>query len=876
MKMFRNVGIRTKVILPLAVLAAVVSTAGIVLINHYEDREQWRHIRERGRAIIHAITYIAETTDDEEYLQRFVASMSGEPGVEAIAVISGNPRRIVASSQIAWRGQSPDVLHTRGSKTSLLLEATNGTPVGLMSIHNGPSSVYVAPLSTQINQRDPLRRARGSVFVRLDETAMRHEQRDEALFLALGLLGTMMWVSVAVYAILARVVLGPIERIGQVTRHTIAGQRKMRVESSSNDELGQLGRLIDVMLAELVASEKDARDASHEALEAKEIAERALAASRDHQFAIDQHAIVAVTDAKSTITYVNDKFCDISGHRREDLIGKTHRVVNSGHHSRKFWKKMWKTISKGEVWSAEVCNRAKNGTLYWVDTTIVPFKDREGRVERFVAIRADITSLKTVQAQLSIAARMDRLTDLPNRSVLIERLEESVIRARDSANFRYAVMFLDFDRFKLVNDSLGHDVGDALLVQIANRLRGQIRFSTGSNAGTPRHVVSRLGGDEFVILLDGIADVDDATFVAQMLLDVLSTPYQLGTHEVYSTVSMGIVFGDRTYDRAEDVLRDADTAMYEAKRAGKGRYVVFDGSMLKRVRRRVRLENDLHRALDNNELFLVYQPIVSLATGRIKCVEALIRWNHPTQGLIGPAEFIPIAEESALSVSIGQWVLEEGCRRLVEWKSEWRRFSPAGISINLSRRQFASPHLAENIRAVIDETGIDATDLQLEITEDVFVMDEDAAVATMQELKALGTKIAIDDFGTGTSSFASLHKFPVDTLKVDRSMITPIEESKDSAALIHALSVLVRNMGISMVAEGIESCGQVITLQELGCDCAQGYYFGKPMTAHELYRHVLAGLGDVQCASGAKAFAARWADQLSLETLDIDDLVDEP
>ncbi len=395
-------------------------------------------------------------------------------------------------------------------------------------------------------------------------------------------------------------------------------------------------------------------------------------------------------------------------------------------------------------------------------------------------------------------------------------------------------MFLDFDRFKNINDSLGHDVGDALLQSIAGRLQNQIRSVDSVSRDAIGHTAARLGGDEFVVLLDEVHRHEDAQLVADRLLSALAKPYQLDKYEVHSTASMGIVVGDPSYQRAEDVLRDADTAMYEAKRLGRGRYVVFDASMRERVQRRLYLENDLRKAISEQQLLLTYQPIVSLSTGELVSVEALVRWKHPAEGLISPGEFIPIAEESDLILILDQWVLREGCRQLAEWQAALGAAAPATLSINVSRKRLARPDLVESIRQVVAETGIQPAAIQLEVTEGAFVSDVKAAVQSMKALKALGVKLAIDDFGTGSSSFASLHQFPVDVLKIDRSLLANLEQSKDSACLIQGLAVMVRNLGITMVAKGIEKPGEVTALQALGCDYGQGFFFAKPMSASQL------------------------------------------
>jgi diguanylate cyclase (GGDEF)-like protein len=437
-------------------------------------------------------------------------------------------------------------------------------------------------------------------------------------------------------------------------------------------------------------------------------------------------------------------------------------------------------------------------------------------------------------------------------------------RARRSPEHNYAVMFLDFDRFKIINDSLGHNVGDALLIGIAKRLREHVRDVDSVSASLAGHTSARLGGDEFVVLLDDIHTPAGAAAVADRLLQALAQPYRLDKHEVYSTASIGIVMGDPAYEHAEEVVRDADTAMYESKRLGRGRYTLFDASMRERVQRHLRLESELRKAIGTPQLWLTYQPIVSLSTGAFMGVEALLRWRHPTEGQIDPSEFVAIAEESDLILTLGEWALREACRQFVCWQEQLGMLAPRKVSINVSRRQFATPNLPQIIAHAMRESGIEPSQVQLELTEDAFVSDVSEAVETMRAIKRLGIELAIDDFGTGTSSFASLHEFPVDVLKIHRSMLIGIEDSKDVASLIHGLAVMVKNMGIDMVAEGVETPAQVIALQELGCDFAQGFFFARPLSAAEVPEFASRNLSMTCSTRGAAAYANQWNERLTV------------
>ncbi len=567
--------------------------------------------------------------------------------------------------------------------------------------------------------------------------------------------------------------------------------------------------------------------------EARTRAERALSELRAYQAALDQHATVTVTDPSGTITHVNDRFCQISQYRRDQLLGQTHRIVSSGVHPKEFWTDMWRHIARGRSWRAEVCNRARDGSLYWVDATVMPVLDEAGAVLEHVAIRTDITQRKQLEEQLRSAALTDELTQLPNRVSMLEKLHGAVLRARRLRDYHFAVLFMDFDRFKLVNDSLGHDVGDDLLRQIAQRLRFALREGdTLSRAGEGTHTAARIGGDEFVILLDGIRGVEDAELVARRLLLVLSQPYQIGTHEVHSSVSIGVVASDTNHGDADALLRDADTAMYEAKRAGRSRYVLFDATMHERVARTLEMENDLRRALQTDEFFVVYQPIVDLASGRLRGVEALARWRHPERGLVPPLEFIPIAEETGLISALGARVLGEACEQFMRWRATLGAAAPESVAVNLSRAQLNQRDLTEMVHHELLRSGMKPQWLHLEVTESL-AMQDSGALAVLHQLKGLGVSLALDDFGTGYSSLACLHEIPVDVLKIDRSFVSQLAQSNHRRVLIQATVLVARALGIRTVAEGVETQEQARLLDELGCSMAQGYLYGRPMAADE-------------------------------------------
>jgi diguanylate cyclase (GGDEF)-like protein len=442
--------------------------------------------------------------------------------------------------------------------------------------------------------------------------------------------------------------------------------------------------------------------------------------------------------------------------------------------------------------------------------------------------------LRASEEAAQASARIDKLTGLPNRELFRDRMEQALLTARRRSDFHCAVLFLDFDRFKQINDSLGHAVGDGVLREIAARLRLVLRCTDSITPGELGHSAARLGGDEFVVLLNGINGPDDTSIVAKRLLEEFSRPIRVSGHEVYTSASIGSAMLGAPAGDAENVLRLADIAMYEAKLAGKGRHVQFEASMGERAQRRQALESDLRRALDVGQFFLVYQPIVSLETRAVESFEALIRWRHPERGLVGPDEFISIAEQTGIIVAIGDWVLREACGQLAQWRRELGPTAAPSICVNVSRNQLGQRDLPDRITRILEETGIPPACLHLEITESAVMHDVEAGRRMLDAISTLGVKQCLDDFGTGHSSLACLHQFPLDILKIDRSFVASIELGRDYLALVHAAIQLAANIGLSVVAEGIETAGQTATLLSMHCQFGQGYFFSKPLAAEDV------------------------------------------
>jgi diguanylate cyclase (GGDEF)-like protein/PAS domain S-box-containing protein len=457
-----------------------------------------------------------------------------------------------------------------------------------------------------------------------------------------------------------------------------------------------------------------------------------------------------------------------------------------------------------------------DGTEVCVEAAAVPFVFKERPAVQVVA--RDVSRRKQMEERLLHDAFHDALTGLPNRALFMDHLNLAVERARrPGKNYLFAVLFLDLDRFKVINDSLGHTMGDQLLVATAARVQKCLRHLD---------TVARFGGDEFAVLLDGVEGVNDTIRVAQRLQRELTTPINVGGHEVFTSVSIGIALSNTGYERPEEVLRDADTAMYRAKAAGKARYEIFDTGMHSRAVALLRLETDLRRAVEREEFVVHYQPIVSLFDDSIQGFEALVRWRHPERGLVTPSEFIPVAEETGLIIPLGRWVLRESCRQMHQLQAASPAGRPLSLSVNLSGRQFMQPDLVGQVEEILLETGFDPRRLQLEITESSVIENTETVTQMLLQLRALGIRLSMDDFGTGYSSLSYLHRFPIHTLKIDRSFVSGGDGENE---IVRTIIMLARNMGMDIVAEGVETKEQLAYLKELKCEYGQGFLFSHPL-----------------------------------------------
>lgn len=549
--------------------------------------------------------------------------------------------------------------------------------------------------------------------------------------------------------------------------------------------------------------------------------------------AVEQSPVtVVITDTEGSIQYVNPAFTATSGYKAEEVLGKNPRILKSGETAREEYAAIWESILGGRPWFGQFHNKRKDGSLYWEEAIIAPVRNSDGAIAQFIAIKQDVTIRREAEEKARFLAFHDPLTGLPNRLLVKSRAETSIAYS-DQSGRKSALLYIDVDHFKRVNDSLGHRVGDEVLQLLVTRIKGCIRDCD---------TLSRVGGDEFLIVLSAFDSTNALVAVANRIVEQTSFPFLVGGFELSMTVSIGIaIYPDHGTD-FDMLQRQADVAMYVAKRSGRNTFCIYTKEMDAEANEYLLILNGLHKALEREEFFLVYQPQISLTTGQMMGVEALIRWNHPQLGVVSPDRFIPVAEDSGMIIEIGRWVLREACRQASAWRDMGiRDFS---MAVNLSAVEFKGCGLPEAVAVALAEAGLDPRWLELELTESFLIEDGESAIAVLKELKDLGVRLALDDFGTGYSSFAYLRNFKLDALKIDRLFVRDLATNHEDEAIVRSVIQLAQDFGLRTVAEGVESGDCLDILRRAGCDDAQGYIFAKPMQSEALVEYLNSGFTD--------------------------------
>jgi diguanylate cyclase (GGDEF)-like protein/PAS domain S-box-containing protein len=646
---------------------------------------------------------------------------------------------------------------------------------------------------------------------------------------ALLLVGFIAIVVVFIVMAATQLLLGPVRRLTAVVKRITSGDMSVKASVEAHDEIGSLAMAFNDMtssISDLIS------DLENEVSNHRHTAENLNKLSQ----AIEQSPVsVMITDLDGNIEYVNPQLCKITGYSPDELIGQNPRILKSGHTPEIQFRNMWNAITSGQSWSGELYNRKKNGDLFWENVTVSPIKNKANQSTHYLAIKEDISLRKDYEERLLYQASYDKLTDLPNRTLAYDRIQQAIVNAiREQRHL--ALLYMDFDHFKNINDTLGHEAGDEFLKYMAGRLKACVRDID---------TVARLGGDEFLIMLvdaDRHGDSHDdfeATVRSktEQILERVSRPVVVKDMEFAVTASMGIAIFPQDGDDPHVLLRNADTAMYRAKRKGRGTCEVFTPEMSDVVMKRVEIDNKLRRALENGDFYLKYQALMDSKTQKVVGAEALIRWEDSELGEVSPEEFVPLAEESGLIVEIGNWVLDEALSEVKKWRNN-SDFKDFYVAINLSSRQFRGKDMVKNIAGVLQRHGLPGSSIELEITERLLMKDVPHVVNILNQFKEMDIRLSIDDFGTGYSSLSYLKRFPFDVLKIDKAFISDIGEDPDDTALCDAIIAMAHSLGLSVIGEGVENRQQFEFLQQRGVETIQGYYVAEPMLEDEFLRFI--------------------------------------
>jgi diguanylate cyclase (GGDEF)-like protein/PAS domain S-box-containing protein len=657
----------------------------------------------------------------------------------------------------------------------------------------------------------------GTVLLVSSTSEVQTRLKRYAGIVAIVLAGSLL-LSLLAMARLQRVITGPIAYLSDVAQR-VSSERNysLRARKTANDEIGLLIDSFNDMLAQIQLQEESLRESEER---------YALAAQGANDGLWDWNPVTREL-------YLSSRWKEMLGYKDAEIhpdLEEWFSRIHPGDRERVKAEIVARKSDAGPIFASEYRIRQREGGYIWVLCRGIVVRDPSGRIVRMAGSQSDITQGKVV----------DPLTGLRNRLYFIDRLEALIEECAGKAD-SFAVLFLDVDRFKIVNDSLGHETGDMLLVEVAERLRSSVRSTDVSARIAFPSVVARFGGDEFAVLLENLHSRSDATTVAERILTQFASHFEVNGRIIFATVSIGVALGDSART-SNDLLRNADTAMYYAKTRGKARLELFDEGMRGRAVARLELESDLRNAIDENHFVVYYQPEVSLTTGKVVGYEALVRWNHPQRGMVMPGEFLPVAEETGLIVPLGRWVMREACRQMAEWQRIHPQQPPLTISVNASSRELADPDLVPNVALILRETGLNPKSLRIEVTESSIVEDHDRTASTLRRLKELEVSLEIDDFGTGYSSLSRLHEYPFSTVKIDRSFVKDLDTEPESLHLVETILRLAQGLGLSVVAEGIETREQLAKLASLGCGYGQGYFFSRPADSHSTQRAIQAAV----------------------------------
>jgi len=636
-------------------------------------------------------------------------------------------------------------------------------------------------------------------------------QAGHTMMVFFAILALVVTVFIFAFTVIHRRILIPLRELEFSAKTIGSGDFSRATQISGHDEFCEVAEAFEFMRRNLIDDWRERSDKAEDEL-------------RKLSTAIEQSvSSIVMTDTDGVIEYVNPRFYQTTGYDIDEVIGCNSGLLKSGETGNATYQDLWATVNEGQVWHGELLNKKKNGELFWEMVSISPVRNHDDEITHFISIQHDISKRKALEERLNFMAYHDKLTELPNRALLADRFAQVVAHAQRHEGGKVALLMMDLNRFKMINDSLGHCAGDQLLIDVAKRLKRATRSCD---------TLSRYGGDEFVMLIEDVVNIEDLVDIVKRLEDVLVAPFVINEQEVHMSGSMGISVWPDDGEDMDTLLTKADTAMYHAKEEGGEKFQFFTSEMNQKISQRLHLENDLRKAIEKQEFELFYQPQVCLTSGRLTGTEALIRWNHPELGLVPPIQFIPLAEDTNLIKPIGLWVLHTACQQLVTWKKAGQK--EMSMAVNVSVRQLEDPHFIAGLTAALEESGLDPTDLEIEITESAVMSQPEKMLEVLGAIKELGVKLALDDFGTGYSSLSYLRDFPFDKLKIDRSFIKDIVEKPEDLAIAQAITTMAHTLNMRVLAEGVETDVQASHVQSCLCDEMQGYLISRPVPAGEL------------------------------------------